>query len=292
MTNCSLTASCSGGVWTGDGACFVNCCNVSCPNGCDSIEITYSCGQILRPNASPSLDFPECSCSGAPMRYSVSGVSFAPNQHQIESSETKEIELSKAPNQINISDIANEYFQSYDEIKAQSHTNCANVTITINTDGPCGLSYSALSVGVPAGDGCCCKYNSPNVNYQASLTDNLSKCNFYLSWTTLSVPTSYPVGFPQLCSKAGINSNPSDCTTTTAGDKCPSTGFYWSRDPALSEACLCCLCEIKCNTGVSLWKKKIKNNKIIIKLNKAELANRVNKLMQYKIKMRMRKKLQ
>jgi hypothetical protein len=224
------------------------------------------------------------------MRYSVSGVSFAPNQHRLETKETKETEFSKAPNQINISDIANEY---YDEIKVQNHTNCANVTITINTDGPCGLSYSALSVAVPAGDGCCCKYNSPNVNYQASLTDNLSKCNFYLSWTALSASVSIPVGFPKLCSDDGNPGN-DDCVTTDAGDKCgppPSIGFYWSRDPALSEACLCCLCEIKCNTGVSLWKKKIKNNKIIIKLNKAELANRVNKLMQHKIKMRMRKKL-
>ena len=157
MTNCSLTASCSDGVWTGDGACFVNCCNIPCPNGCDSLEITYSCGRILRPNASPILDWPECSCSGATMRYSVSGVSFAPNQHQIEQSEKKEIEFSEAPNQINISDIENEYFQSYDEIKAQNHTNCANVTITINTDGPCGLyNYGTSSIGVPA-DSCCCK---------------------------------------------------------------------------------------------------------------------------------------
>ena len=291
MTNCSLTASCSGGVWTGDGACFVNCCNVSCPNGCDSIEVTYSCGQILRPNASPSFDYPECSCSGASMRYSVSGVSFAPNQHQIESAEAKEIESYKAPNQINIGDIANEYFQSYDEIKAQSHTNCANVTITINTDGACGLyNYGSGAIGVPV-DSCCCKYNSSNVNYQASLTDNLSKCNFYLEWTTWTAPVNSYVPFPKLCSDDRLPGT-NNCLTNDASNKCPTSGFYWTYDPGAVETCLCCLCEIKCNTGVSLWKKKIKNNKVIIKLNKAELANRVNKLMQYKIRMRMRKKLQ
>lgn len=236
MSDCNLTATCVNGVWTGDGACFVNCCDVPCPDSCDSVEFVYLCGPISKVNY--QLVFPPCQCDKA---------------------------------------------------------ECAEVKIKVENDGPCGIKYENGTVFSPPSDGCCCVYNDPyTITFTATLNDGLGGfCDFYIDWpggvVVVNSPVEPRVIMPKLCSAKSQTRPPCDpiliATNSYCGDK---TGFYWPGDPDLpnAEVCSCCFCEVRCNTGASLWMTRITKDKIILQLNKKELISKLNKIKRYRINKR------
>lgn len=81
MSDCNLTANCDG---TGDGGCFIGCCNITCPpeNPCSEIIIKYYCqpiGACCPPTGQDCYRTTQCQCEANNGTYQGDGSKCVPD---------------------------------------------------------------------------------------------------------------------------------------------------------------------------------------------------------------------
>jgi hypothetical protein len=81
MSDCNLTANCDG---TGDGGCFIDCCNIVCPpeNPCAEIILKYYCqpiGACCQPDSQDCYRTTQCQCEANGGTYEGDGSKCEPD---------------------------------------------------------------------------------------------------------------------------------------------------------------------------------------------------------------------
>lgn len=265
MSDCNLTSDCHG---EGDGGCFANCCDVTCPPDdlCDYVEITYKCGPTGTVCQTDKDQLP-CNCPTNlvkrffgfvfPTTKKLKNKEKITESHLQNKNELLGIEnIPPHPNfklDQNLIKLENSDSQFVFGQEGGTSVPCSTVTVTITTSNSCGISTG----GKVGGSKCCC---SGGGNVTASLSGG-EDCEITLSWTEQEGEDGDTISFPSL-------------------------------QPANS-CCSCTECGKTCGSNTPLWKKRLVGDKLRVNLDKKEFARRVNRLKKIRINKRiknMRKK--
>ena len=311
--NCSnLTASCVNGSLTGDGACFAECCGVSCDDGisCNSIEIKYKCaGKYYHALATASAD-KRCGSLGSGWAKCSSDSNSNSGSGPTESWCWDGGCYDDQTEAQNAADAACESAQAACPDKDDINLNWHNMSCSGSADGgtadcPCpstpfrGIKIKNQPITIQASGSCNPCYDvtiTITTDYSCGIKKSRSGDDYYI-----------PIADGCCCD----GQDPAQVYASLSGGSSCELSLSWTSQsispgdnipfPSLSSGsggggnganggggggeskCSCSECSKECGSGSALWKKRLVGNKIKIQLNKEELANRLNNVLKFKI---------